>query len=72
MYCNAKAKAHKTQNADLLLVYLAQGPGIEGDSKNSSWSAASGQHVTPWQVFTHIWSMFMVNVGKYAIHGSWG
>ena len=25
-----------------------------------------------WYIYTHIWLIYMVNVGKYTIHGSYG
>ena len=50
---------------DLSGVRLAAGPGQM--SKNSS-------HTIPsmYGIFTYIWLIFMVNVGKYTIHGWYG
>ena len=44
--------------------------------QSSAWSSKTGINIKPtssmYGIFTYIWLIFMVNVGKYTIHGSYG
>ena len=51
-------------------------PGGKSRNRNKHYHYAPkrcfSHRIHVWYMFTYIWLVFMVNVGKYAIHGSYG
>ena len=52
-----------------------QTPGNSRPYWGHFWRDDGGSYIPIWStygIFTYIWLIFMVNVGKYTIHGSYG
>ena len=53
----------------LRLAHRSKNRAVDGTPENERMSRKNGTSLIP---YFYIWLIFMVNVGKYTIHGSYG